>query len=50
MEVVLLLDGAYGLQTHILFKEEDGNHIDYVWVYDISEYMVCLDIYLSLGV
>ena len=41
---------AQGLQAHILFKEEDGCHIHYVWVYYLSEYMVCLDIYLSLVV
>ena len=50
MEVVLLLDGASGLQAHILFKEEDGNHIDHVYIFDIFEYMVYLDIYISLAI
>ena len=33
MEVVLLLDEAYGLQAHILFKEEEGSHIHYAYVF-----------------
>ena len=50
VNVVIFLDRDYGLKAHILFKEEDGSHINYIWVYNISEYMVCLDIYLSLVV
>ena len=48
MNVVIYLDGAYGFQAHILFKKEDGSHIGYVLFYYIFEYMVCLNIYLSL--
>ena len=30
MEVVSLMDGAWGLEAHFLYKEEDGSHIIHV--------------------
>ena len=50
MEVVSLIDGAYRLEAHFLYKEEDDNHIIHVMICYVLDYMVCLDIYLSLAV
>ena len=44
MEVVSLMDGAYGLEAHLLYKEEDGSHIIQVMTFLCFDYMVCLDI------
>ena len=45
-----IIGWGQGFQSHILVKEDDGSHIHYVYVFYIYEYMVCLDIYLSLVV
>ena len=45
-----IIGWGLGFGSSYLIKGREGNHIHYVDVYDISKYMVCLDIYLSLDV